>query len=94
MLVTPLLNTGKENAIPGRELCQILDVPSRVLARMIENERRAGSPICANPGVPCGYYLAANKAEMEDYCASLRKRAGEIFKTRRSCMKSAERLPE
>ena len=94
MLVTQLLKTGKDNAIPGWELCQILDVTQRVLGKMIENERRAGSPICANSGAPWGFYLAANRSEMEDYCASLRKRASEIFKTRRACMKSKEKLPE
>ncbi len=93
MLVSTMLKTGKENAISGADLCQILGIPIRILARTIEQERRDGAPICASMGSPYGYYLAANQKEMDDYCASLRKRAGEIFRTRRACLKSKEKLP-
>lgn len=94
-MVKEILLKGEQSAIPGRDLCMLLNMRPRDLQKLIERERRDGAPICAsydrrNPG----YYLAETQEEMRDYCGKLRKRAGEIFKTRRACLKSAETLPE
>ncbi len=94
-MIEEILNTGKDNARTGRAICDQLNLDPRELTEIIEKERHAGAPICAscdrqNPG----YYLAANKAEMQEYCDSLRHRAGRIHKTRRACLKAIERLPE
>lgn len=93
MLVSEFLAEGAENAKTGREICSALDITARDLTAAIERERRAGRPICASTGTTPGYFLAANKEEMQRYCRSLLHRAGEIHKTRNACMKSIEDLP-
>lgn len=93
-MVTEVLQTGSENAIKGRVICGLLGISPRELTQAIEKERRTGAPICSNTGRNPGYYLAENRGEMERFCNSLRKRAGEIFKTRRACLNAAETLPQ
>ena len=92
-MVFEILTEGAENARTGKEICGILNITMRELTAIVERERRAGAPICANTGDPPGYFLAANKEEMQRYCNSLLKRAGEIHKTRRACMKTIDKLP-
>ena len=81
--VASVLLTGKENALPGREIRRILGLKdAREVASLVEQERRRGVPICAscdnrNPG----YYLPASSVELEEYCRSLRGRIGEINRT-------------
>ena len=94
ILVSDYLTAGKDNARTGKELCDLLNITARDLTAAIERERREGQPICASTGSTPGYYLAADRQEMETYCNSLRKRAGEIFKTRRACIQSMAKLPE
>ena len=94
-MIAEILLHGVENAQSARDLCAILEIDARVLSQAVERERRAGSPICAtssrqNPG----YYLAADKKEMAEYCNRLRHRAGEIFATRKACMNTIDKLPE
>lgn len=93
-MVFEILKKGAENATTGKELCKILNLPIRELTRIIEKERRSGKPICAATGQHPGYYAAANKEELEKYCKRLFKRAGELHKTRRACIKIIEDLPE
>ena len=93
LLVSDFLLEGAENAKTGKEICSALDITARDLTAAIERERRAGKPICASTGTTPGYFLAANKEEMQRYCNSLLHRAGEIHKTRNACMKSIEELP-
>ena len=92
--ISDYLSEGRENARTGKELCSMLNITARDLTVAIERERRAGHPICASTGLKPGYYLAADRQEMEVYCRSLWKRAGEIFKTRRACIKAMELLPD
>jgi len=95
-MVHELLARGAENARTGRELCEQLGINPRQLTAMIEKERREGRPICASTGTGGsrpGYFLAKNRQEMEHYCKRLRRRAGEIFKTRRACLTTMEGLP-
>ena len=92
-MVYELLETGRDYTKSGRELCNLLNIPVRGLTQIIERERREGHPICAATGKNPGYFLAANKEEMESYCRSLWKRAGEIHKTRRACIAALDTLP-
>lgn len=92
-MITDLLSRGKANALPGREICSILNITARDLTAAIERERRAGSPICASTGSNPGYFLAANQEEMQQYCNSLLHRAGEIHKTRKACIEMLDKLP-
>lgn len=92
-MITDLLSRGKANAITGREICQALNIHVRELTAAIERERRAGNPICATTGSNPGYFLAANQEEMQEYCDSLFRRAGEIHKTRKACLAMIDKLP-
>lgn len=93
-MIAELLSEGRENARTGRTLCAILNITLRELVASVERERRQGQPICASTdGRRPGYFLAANKGEMQRYCNTLMKRAGEIHKTRRACLESMDRLP-
>lgn len=96
-MIHELLNAGAENAINGRDLCTLLNINRRDLQAAVNRERRAGQPICANTGSghnAAGYFLAANKEEMQTYCNSLQHRAGEIHRTRKACLSLMDTLPE
>ncbi len=93
-MIAEILSEGKDNARTGRELIALLNITARDLTQAIERERRDGQPICASTGSNPGYYLAANKEEMQHYCDSLHRRAGEIYKTRKACLEAMEHLPE
>ena len=92
-MIYELLGTGEENAKSGAEICKALNIHIRDLTEAITRERRAGAPICATTGRNPGYFIAANKEEMQLYCNKLYHRAGEIFKTRRACLNTIEKLP-
>ena len=93
-MITEFLSKGAENAQTSREICNLLGLTIRELTAAVEQERRAGKPICASTGRNPGYFLAANRGEMESYCNSLLHRASEIHKTRKACMETIESLPE
>ena len=93
-MIFEMLDTGKKGAISSKDLAKALNTDQRTIARIVEQERRAGKPICASQNGQAGYYIAANRAEMQRYCKSLQRRAGEIFKTRRACMATIDKLPE
>lgn len=94
MKISDYLLEGKPNAITCSHLCSLLGMDPREVSKAIETERRHGAPICASSGTNPGYYLAANKDEMQRYCSSLRRRSREIDKTRRACEATIEKLPE
>ena len=91
--ITELLNTGKDNAIKASTLADALEVTTRDISQAVEQERRHGCPICASTGKNPGYYLAANKEEMQEFCNSLKGRGIEIFKTRQACLSTIPNLP-
>lgn len=92
-MVKELLLEGRENAQSGRDLAARLGCTIRDLTATIEHERRAGVPICAHSGRNPGYYLAANKEELQEYCDALAHRAGEMDKTRAACIGTLDTLP-
>ena len=93
-MVYELLAEGAENARTGKYICNLLNISDRELTQQVERERRAGKPICAASGAKPGYFLAANKDEMQRYCKSLLHRQKEIGKTRTACIKTIKQLPE
>lgn len=93
-MVAEALLQGRENARTTRELCKVLNLKPRELTQQIQNERRAGQPICSTNTGTGGYYLAESKQEMERFCRALLHRAGEIHKTRNACIKTIDDLPE
>lgn len=85
MKVSAMLLHGKDNAITGGKLVEILELKDiRELTQLIERERRAGLPICASTDqTRPGYYLAAGTAELEAYINSLDRRLHNVSQTRR-----------
>lgn len=94
-MIQEYLFIGRENARTARDIAGQLNMTARTVAEQIEKERRQGVPICAtcDPERP-GYYLAADEKDLQQYCDKLRKRAGEIFKTRRALLQTAETLQQ
>ena len=92
-MIYELLSEGAEHAKTGRDICNILGITHRELTAAIERERRQGKPICASTGRTPGYYIPRTRHEMELYCDSLLRRAGNIHKTRRACLSAMEKLP-
>lgn len=80
--ISAFLSHGQENAIPRRELEKLTGMDGRTVRLMIEQERRAGTPICTNNLT--GYYLPATEEERTACVRSMRHRAGEIMKTARA----------
>ena len=80
--VSDFLSHGRENAVPLRHLKKLLEVDGRTVRLMIERERRAGTPICADNAT--GYYLPSTADEKAACVRSMRHRAGEIMKTARA----------
>ena len=80
--VSDFLSRGRENAVPLRHLKKLLEVDGRTVRLMIERERRAGIPICADNAT--GYYLPSTADEKAACVRSMRHRAGEIMTTARA----------
>lgn len=82
--VSKLLSMGRDGAITGAKLVQLLELKDlRELTQLVEAERRAGIPICAttNSSGP-GYYLADGPEELKNYISSLDRRLRNIRQTR------------
>lgn len=77
--ISDFLLTGKENAITMRTLQTVTDLPGRTIRAMIQQERLAGIPICADNA--SGYYIAADERERLDCARSMRHRAREILRS-------------
>ena len=94
-MIYEYLLEGESNATPAKELCRVLGLKHRELTQIIESERRQGKPICAscNRYSP-GYYLAADKEQMQDYCGRLLHRIREIATTMQACKAAGEGLPK
>lgn len=90
-----ILGKGKRTAKTAKKLASYLGLKTtRELAKVIQQERRNGAPICATNSFPvCGYYLAETKEEMLSFCSSLLRRAKEIERTRKACLLTVEKLP-
>lgn len=94
-IISSYLLYGRENAKTAAQLAVALNCRRRDISARIERERRQGQPICASSDpVKPGYYLAETAEELQEYCHGLRRRAGEIFKTRQALLKAAEEMRE
>ena len=93
LVLADYLSIGREHAKTGKDLAYMLNCDPRDISKRIEAERRQGKPICATcDGTQPGYYLAATADELQKYCDGLHKRAGEIYKTRRALLKTADEM--
>jgi len=90
--ISDFLEKGKSRAITGRAIADVLGVDLRTVTKMIEVERRAGIPICANCDTGLdqqGYYLAETEDELREYLGILKCRAIAILKTRQAVLRKA-----
>lgn len=94
LLVSDYLSPGAEYALTSGVLCDALGLTLRELTAQIERERRAGAPICASSGRNPGYFLAADRQELQAYCGSLRHRLDEVRKTLQACQKTLHNMPQ
>ena len=93
-MIYELLSTGRENARTARDLAKLTGLDRRGVSHLVERERRAGKPICATcDGNTPGYFIPADRDEMQEYCDSLRHREREIAKTRKACAATLDSLP-
>lgn len=76
--IARFLGVGVENAVPLRDLTKWTGLDGRAARKLIEAERRTGTPICSGER---GYWLAETREEIETFCRSMRRRAAEIQKT-------------
>ena len=67
-----IIPEGKENAIPARDLANIVNISTRELRAQIEALRRSGHIIAA---CNSGYYIPVNDAELIEYYKAHEKRA-------------------
>ena len=85
---------GPKNAKTAREIAAILNCSVRDVTAMVNQERRAGTPICANTGGEHpGYYLPETREQVLAFCASLERREKEIHKTQKALRKALSQLP-
>ena len=80
--ISKYLLYGQQNAVPLQQLVKLSGLDNRTARRLIEAERRTGTPICSDNQT--GYYLAADAAELGRFVRSMQHRASEIWKTARA----------
>lgn len=90
-MIAEVLRAGQQEPLRGRELAQYFKCTIREITAQIEQERRAGAPICATTGRDPGYYLAADIDELEHYCRRLTHRGREMLQTGRAMLDSWKR---
>lgn len=88
--VVDYLLPGQANAIPARQLADMMGIRStRYLRTLVEHERRNGAVILSSTDdLYNGYYLPANQEEVDRYIAQQSAR----IKTSLDSLKSAKRF--
>ena len=85
--ISSLLHKGKEHAISTKELLKLSKCSSvRELRERVAKERNNGVIICSGPSG--GYWLPANRKEIEDFCRLMETRASQIFSAAKSARKA------
>lgn len=81
---------GKENAIPSKQLAQILGFRSvRELQKAVELERLAGAVIISDP-CGAGYYLTDDPEELRRFTRTLNARAANTLKAAESAQRALD----
>ena len=92
MKIADYLHTGKQNAVPSKELADLLGFDTvRELQKSIERERQAGAVILSTCTDGGGYFLPANESEIREFIRTLSNRAKN---TRRSMESAQDALDE
>ena len=74
--ISSLLMHGADHAIPLRHLKELTGLSDRDLRRRIQRERLSGIPILADNS--SGYYLPADRTELDMFVRSMWSRSREI----------------
>lgn len=74
--VADFLLPGQQNAVPLKQLKELLNLDGRTVRLMIRTERLSGVPILAN--CRTGYFLPGDERERARCVKSMRHRAWEI----------------
>lgn len=93
-MISDILPTGAENAITARELANLLGWSVRQVTATVEAERRIGKPICSSNSKPHGYYMAADRQELADFCKRQYGRGREVIRTYWALLDVIPKLPE
>lgn len=81
--IASLLHAGKEQAISTKELVKLSKCSSvRELRERVAIERNNGVIICSGPSG--GYWLPADRKEIEDFSRLMEMRASQIFSAAKS----------
>lgn len=65
--LTELIPTGRNNAIPMRDLATLLNVNERTIRLLVQKAREKGAPICSEWKNRGGYYFPADEYEARAY---------------------------
>ena len=84
--LTELIPTGRANAISMRELSERLNVDTRTLRALIQQEREKGVPICSD-WEKGGYFMPVNSSEARVYYRQQKHR----IKTARAALRGVEK---
>lgn len=89
-IVRDALAMGRENAIPARQLAEMLSFRSvRELQKQIEVERGAGAVILSDP-CGAGYYLSNDPGELLRFTRTLEARARNTVKAAASAHRALD----
>ena len=85
--IADLLLSGRENAIPRRQLEKLTGLDGRSVRLLIEQERLSGTQILSDNS--SGYFLAADPTEAQQFVHSMRHRARAVLRVARAIEEAA-----
>lgn len=93
MKITDYLPTGKENAIPSKELAVRLGFYTvRDLQRAVERERQSGAVILSTCTDGGGYYLSDDPLEIAAFIRTLNNRANNTLRSLESAQTALDNM--
>lgn len=79
LTIMELLQEGVENAISARDLAKYYNCDTRSITQEIHNLRRSGKVILSvNTGINNGFFLPADRAEVERFAKTMHSRLKQI----------------
>ena len=84
-------HTGKERAVPSRELERLFSLEGRTLRRKINRLRQDGHPICSDEN---GYYYAGTQQEINATVCRLNGLVTQISNARTGLLYASVMTPE
>ncbi len=93
MKISDYLPTGKENAVPSKELAARLGFDTvRDLQRAVERERQSGAVILSTCTDGGGYYLSDDPLEIAAFIRTLNTRASNTLRSLESARAALDEL--